>query len=201
MMAGQPELRVASLSLRGHTMKWARDVEEFIAREREKFSAAQAGRRPDRNVCCKCGYDLTWIAKPLPTPSEPGLLCPECGKSVAMRDDWRTDGADSIALLLCISICCALVAVASHYIFVVNNDSPLYSAQTPALSRFYMVLRTIPIATLLLIGPLTAFWAGFRGATSRKHAFKRGNALLIPFGVVIWLDLLFGRMLFNWIAS
>jgi hypothetical protein len=177
-------------------MKWARDIDQFIAREREKFSAAQARRRPDRNVCCKCAYDLAGVAEPPPTPAPPDLKCPECGAPVSLRDHWRTDGRYSMKRLLTVAwlICMAPLAVS----IITVALRPADGSSTNAFEWYFVLLMAGWVIGQVALFALAVVIShlGMKGVALRGHLLPRFTAIIIPVVVVVVL----GQIL-RWIAS
>ena len=165
-------------------MKWARDIEQFIPRELEKFHASMARRRPDRNICCKCDYDLAGVAEPPPTPAPPELKCPECGSPVSLRDHWRTDGRYSMKRMLTAAWLICMAPLAVSIITVVLR--PAEGSDINAL-EWYSVL----LVAGLVIGQVAMFAAavvfahyGMKGVALRAHLLPRFMALVTPLAVV-----------------
>ncbi len=168
-------------------MKWARDIEQFIAREREKFHAAQARRRPDRNVCCKCEYELTGLAELPPAQSPPDLRCPECGNLVSLRDRLWTDGKWSMSRLL-------LASTAAGIVF------GSWMIGTPFAARWISAQLGLGLKSLLIVSgvsfgvPLILFFIALsrcprivmRGTALGKHGVWR----MLVVGLPAWLLLL-----------
>lgn len=173
-------------------MKWARDIEQYIAREREKFSAAQARRRPDRNVCCKCAYDLAGVAEPPPTPAPPDLKCPECGAPVVKREHWWTDGRHSMKRLLTIAvIASALVLVLGAIALAMHPADDLDTSTVMWYTIVYsagLMLSQVALFT----GAVIITHYGYKGVAITNHIRPRVMTLLTP--VIVSTLLLVGGM-------
>lgn len=153
------------------------------------------------NACCKCGYDLTSVAQLPPARSPPDTRCPECGKPVALRDNWRTDGRYSLSMLVSASWIIALIA--ATMVFVVARDNgPLQSPTIhPAFRPVVLAIGALPILTLLLFGPLFMGWMARRGAVQYRHADKRATRAYIPFAIVFVGYMLIAGRIFAWLGS
>ncbi len=176
-------------------MKWARDIEQFITREREKFSAAQARRRPDRNICCKCDYDLAGVAEPPPNPAPLDLKCPECGSPVSLRDHWRTDGRHSMKRLLTIAwLICLVPLTVSIATFVLR---PAESSNTHALEWYVVLLKAGWVIGQVAMFAAAVVFAhyGMKGVALRAHLLPRFWALITPLVVVTVLT-----QILRWLA-
>lgn len=163
-------------------------------------SPLRQGNQP-ANACCKCSYDLTTIAEPPPAPSEPDLRCPECGKPVALRDHWWTDGRYPMPGLIAASWLIALFA--ATLVFVVARDNgPLHpSHPMQPMHPLAFAIASLPMLTLLLIGPVVMYSLAMRGTARPEHLNKRGMAAYVPFAIVFGVYMLVGGTIFEWLGS
>lgn len=156
--------------------------------------------KKDRNICCKCGYDLTHTAGLPSRPSPPDLLCPECGAPVALREKLWTDGANSMTIVL--SVCLAIALCAAVLLFVLNHDRSFIRPQSWSGWRYplYMALRASWLA-VLFVGPFVAAPIAKKHSALSWHRDVRATLILIPFYGVFAFLMVFGRELFRLLGS